>query len=95
MKKSKGKNKLTKRDIIILKELSANFEQITVYIQTKLFPKEFITTTEIVKKYNVSRQVVYRMRNEGKLNVRFKRKVLFFDAEETNRIFRAYRWQDE
>ncbi len=95
MKKSKQKDKLTKKDILILKELSTNFQQISIYIQAKLFPTEFITTTEIVEKYNVSRQVVYCMRNEGKLNVIFKRKVLFFDAEETNRIFRAYRWQDE
>ncbi|MFI2744610.1 helix-turn-helix domain-containing protein [Zhouia sp. PK063] len=74
-------------------EVLAIYPLLIAYIQHQLSRKKLITTKEITETYNVSRSVVYRLRDQGLLHVVAKGKSLYFEREEVDDVLGMYRRQ--
>ena len=90
MKKRKGNYLLTQEEYLLLQTIVHRYTDICEYMRQKLLNKELISTQQIVKKYCVSRQTVYRIQKTGILSPIIKHRSYYFDAEETRDFFLKY-----
>ena len=94
MKKRKGNYLLSHEEFMLLRTAVTQYTEISAYIRKKLLQKELLSTKQIVEKYCVSRQTMYRFQKAGVLLPIVKHRSYYFDADEAREFFLRYRGMD-
>lgn len=90
MKKRKGHYLLSENEFVLLQTIVERYTDICEYIRQKLLNRELLSTQQIVEKYCISRQTLYRLQKAGMLSPVIKHRCYYFDAEEVRVFFMKY-----
>ena len=90
MKKRRGSYHLTEQEFQTLQTIVEQYIDICEYVRQKLLNRELLSTQQIVDKYCISRQTIYRIQKAGILIPILKHRTYYFDAEETKAFFNKY-----
>lgn len=91
MKKRKNNYILSQDEFKIICENHTQYAVLLDYFKQKVLSADLISTPQIVAKYYITRQTLYRLCKSGLLKPILKHRTYYFDNDDVEKFFEQYR----